>query len=97
MKSDLMRFYWYRHCGIQRAPFVNQGHSMFSQSSPRWVRNKQLAAYLNVTTMTVWRWQRDPSLNFPRPSVINGNPFTDLHKVDAWMKRRVTNKAARAA
>jgi predicted DNA-binding transcriptional regulator AlpA len=65
--------------------------------APRWARNIQLAAYLNVTTMTVWRWQRDPNLKFPQPSIINGNPFTELDAIDEWMKRRVVNKAERVA
>jgi predicted DNA-binding transcriptional regulator AlpA len=65
------------------------------QERVRYVRNGQLAQYLNVSPMTVFRWQRDPSLNFPQPSVINGNPFTSLDAVDAWMKKRVVNKAAK--
>jgi predicted DNA-binding transcriptional regulator AlpA len=63
------------------------------QERARYVRNGQLARYLNVSPMTVFRWQRDKSLNFPKPSIINGNSFTDLDAVDAWMKDRVVTKA----
>jgi len=38
----------------------------------RWVRNKRLAEYLDVTEMTIWRWKRDARLKFPLSSVING-------------------------
>jgi hypothetical protein len=39
--------------------------------SPRieavWLGGGQLAQLFNVTTMTIWRWERDPKLNFPPP------------------------------
>ena len=63
----------------------------------RYVRNAQLAKYLDVSAMTVWRWQRDESLNFPQPRVINGNPFTDLDLVDEWMRTSVTRRAEKVA
>jgi hypothetical protein len=66
------------------------------QERARYVRNNQLAAYLNVSPMTVWRWRRDLSLNFlPQPSIIHENSYTDLDAVDAWMKKQVVNKAVK--
>jgi predicted DNA-binding transcriptional regulator AlpA len=65
--------------------------------SRRWVRQKALAQFLNVTEMTVWRWQRDPSLNFPKPSIVNGLPYTDLDEVSEWMKSRVVSRAGKVA
>jgi predicted DNA-binding transcriptional regulator AlpA len=56
---------------------------------PRWTRNAALARYLGVTTMTIWRHQRNPNLNFPQPVSINGVQFTDLNLVDDWMRTRV--------
>jgi hypothetical protein len=65
------------------------------KSSPgRWVRNKQLGAHFNVTEMTIWRWKRDPKLNTPRSSVINGIEYNDLDQWDDWMRARVVNRAA---
>jgi predicted DNA-binding transcriptional regulator AlpA len=58
----------------------------------RWLRNRGLASLLNVTDVTIWRWQRDPAINFPQPSVINGIPYTNLDEIDAWMKLRVVNR-----
>jgi len=57
----------------------------------RWVRNRDLASYLNVSKMTLWRWKRDPSLGFPPAAVINDIEFNDLNKVDAWMESRANN------
>jgi predicted DNA-binding transcriptional regulator AlpA len=60
--------------------------------SRRWVRNGALAKYLGTTTMTVWRWRRNPAVNFPQASVINGIEYTDLQEVDEWMRARVVNR-----
>jgi predicted DNA-binding transcriptional regulator AlpA len=54
----------------------------------RWVRNAQLARHLGCSVMTIWRWQRDSRLNFPKPTIINGIARTDLNEVDAWMRER---------
>jgi hypothetical protein len=60
--------------------------------APRWVKNKVLAEYLGVTTMTLHRWRCDPKLNFPQPSVVRGLPHTDLEAVDKWLKERVAKR-----
>jgi len=39
--------------------------------------------------------QRDPNLNFPKPSIINGKPFTDLNEVDEFMKSLVLAASGR--
>jgi predicted DNA-binding transcriptional regulator AlpA len=63
----------------------------------RYIRNGQLAEYLGVSAMTIWRWQRDPKLDFPQPSVVNGNCFTSLDEVDRWMRARVVSRAKKVA
>jgi predicted DNA-binding transcriptional regulator AlpA len=65
---------------------------------PRWVRNTELAKYLNVSSMTLWRWQRDPAMGFPQPSNKIGEgrraiSYTNLNDVDAWMRSRVSRHA----
>ena len=49
----------------------------------RWARNGALARYLGITTMTVWRWQRDADLGFPQPSRVqqfrHHGPGRDRH------------------
>jgi predicted DNA-binding transcriptional regulator AlpA len=58
----------------------------------RWVRNGKLAQYVGVSNMTIWRWKRDPELNFPAASEINGIEFNDLDAVDAWMRERLVER-----
>jgi predicted DNA-binding transcriptional regulator AlpA len=55
----------------------------------RWVRNFELARYLGVSKMTVWRLKHDKKYNFPAASEINDLEFNDLDKVDKWMEARV--------
>jgi hypothetical protein len=63
------------------------------QTEPkRWLRNGELAKYLSVSKMTLWRWKHHPDhkdLDFPPASEINGIEFNDLDKVDAWMEAHV--------
>jgi hypothetical protein len=63
----------------------------------RWVRNKRLAEYLDVTEMTVWRWKRDARLKFPLSSVINGIEYNDLDQIDEWLKARAVSRVVEAA
>jgi predicted DNA-binding transcriptional regulator AlpA len=60
----------------------------------RWVRNSELAKYLGISKMTLWRFKRDKSFNFPSAAVINAIEFNDLDKVDAWMEARVVEQRA---
>ncbi len=57
----------------------------------RWVRNKALAEYLGITTMSLWRWKRDPKLAFPPATVVNDIEYNDLDAVDDWMRSRVVD------
>jgi predicted DNA-binding transcriptional regulator AlpA len=57
-----------------------------------WVRNFELASYLGVSKMTVWRLKHDEKYkkyNFPPASEINDLEFNDLDAVDKWMEARV--------
>ena len=67
------------------------------ETKPRWTRNAPLARYLNVSDMTIWRWRRDPKLNFPPPAVINNIEYTDLNVVDEWMRSRVAHLVKESA
>ena len=59
------------------------------QLKRRWVRNSELAKYLGVSKMTIWRFKNVAGFDFPAAAVINNIEFNDLDKVDAWMEVRI--------
>jgi predicted DNA-binding transcriptional regulator AlpA len=63
----------------------------------KWLRNSELSRYLGVSAMTLWRWKRDPALNFPSPSVVNDIEYTSVDHVDKWMRQRIVSATAGTA
>ena len=55
----------------------------------RWADDGALSTYLDITVMTVWRWEHDAKLNFPQASYINNRKRRDLNLVDDWVRARV--------
>ena len=59
-------------------------------------RRKLLARY-GVVEMTLWRWERDPHLNFPKPIEINGRLYQHESELDHWDRERAAAAAYRRA
>lgn len=38
----------------------------------------------NVTPITLWRWDHDPDLNFPKPIRIRSRKYRDERELDAF-------------
>ena len=66
--------------------------SIPSTGRSKWLRNGPLARYLGISNMTLWRWKRDPDLDFPDATEINGIEFNDLDVIDEWMRTRTRSK-----
>jgi len=66
------------------------------------VPDPQVWKELGISSMTGWRWQRDPDLNFPPRIQIRGRNFRSRKQLERWkaeMLRRSMgghNKAATA-
>ena len=58
-----------------------------SKTETEWLGGAQTAAYLGVTAMTIWRWERDPKLAFPASTVIHGRKYRSRDDIDGWMRR----------
>jgi hypothetical protein len=41
---------------------------------------------------TIRNWDRDPSLNFPAPIVINDHKYRSIDELDAWDQSRVAKR-----
>jgi hypothetical protein len=50
-----------------------------------------------VHPTTIWRWDRDPSLNFPPPLVINKRKYREVAALDAWDATRTANQTNKDA
>jgi len=49
------------------------------------IPNKRLPDRYGVARETVWRWKRDPRLNFPKPAaIINGIEYFDDAELDEY-------------
>ena len=64
-----------------------------AEAKAKWLRNAALARYLGISKMALWKWQRNPDLGFPQPTVINDISYTDVDQIHAWMKARVVDLA----
>ncbi len=47
-----------------------------------------------ISNMTLWRWERDPRLKFPKPIEINGRFYQDLSVLEEWERSRAVATAA---
>jgi predicted DNA-binding transcriptional regulator AlpA len=60
-------------------------------------RKKLLERFGGISVMTLWRWERDAKLGFPRPTEINGRKYYDLAEVEAWERHRALASTAKVA
>src|SRR5258706_4931402 len=68
------------------------------RSQQRYVSRRELRRLFPVSDMTIWRWERDPEVAFPRPIKLgrNGRNFWWLPAILEWdSNRRRPNVAGR--
>jgi hypothetical protein len=51
------------------------------------VPDPQVCREFNVSAMTLWRWDRDPALNFPARISIRGRNFRSRKQIEAFKRR----------
>jgi predicted DNA-binding transcriptional regulator AlpA len=61
-----------------------------------WLPGAKLTAFLGVSAMAIWRWERDPQLAFPKPTVIHGRKYWRREEINDWMRARATGRARHA-
>jgi hypothetical protein len=54
---------------------------------------RQVCVRYGVTDRTISRWERDPELNFPQPTVINNRKYYDEECLTAWDRANVGKRA----
>lgn len=61
-------------------------------SATAYLTAKQVCArYGGISAMTLWRWQADPTLNFPKPVTINRRRYFPLSLLDAFDTRQANH------
>jgi predicted DNA-binding transcriptional regulator AlpA len=50
-----------------------------------------------ISDMSLWRWLKDPDLNFPKPIVIQRRRFWRLAELRAWERQREARRDGAAA
>lgn len=53
--------------------------------------------YNNLSDMGLWRWLRDPKLNFPQPIYIRRRRYWTLEQLEAWEASRAAASSTEAA
>jgi predicted DNA-binding transcriptional regulator AlpA len=61
---------------------------MSSLKQAEWMGDAQIARFFDVSSMTIWRWERDLRLNFPKPTIINSRKYWSRDSIDSWMRER---------
>jgi predicted DNA-binding transcriptional regulator AlpA len=59
--------------------------------------NQVRRRYGNISDMALWRWLRDPEVDFPKPIVISGRRYfrlTDLQEFEIRAARRAVAEVA---
>lgn len=52
-----------------------------------------IARQLGVTLMTIWRWDQDPKLGFPKRIKIKTRNYRAASELAAWRDKMVRNSA----
>ena len=59
----------------------------------RYLPDPQVAKRYGVSSMTLWRWDRDPRVNFPKPIRIHRRKYRDVAELIAWEAARASAAA----
>ena len=61
------------------------------------ISDRKVMERYDVTAMTLWRWDKDPNLNFPKPIRIRGRKYRSAEELDAFDAKRAAERDDRAA
>jgi predicted DNA-binding transcriptional regulator AlpA len=59
----------------------------------RYLPDPQVCARYQISSMTLWRWDHDPAMNFPPPLRINNRKYRDIDALEAWERSRIKGAA----
>jgi predicted DNA-binding transcriptional regulator AlpA len=68
-----------------------------SERERRYLPDPKVCQRYDVHPMTLWRWDHDPNLNFPKPIRIGRRKYRDEHELERWERERASGRASTAA
>ena len=63
-------------------------HQQDDSTGRRYLPDPQVCRRYGVSAMTLWRWDHDPRINFPKPIRINRRKYRDEAELEAWERFR---------
>jgi predicted DNA-binding transcriptional regulator AlpA len=57
-------------------------------ASPEFIPRSALRYRYGVSGVTLWRWENDAEINFPKPLIINNRKFYRRTDLEAWENSR---------
>jgi predicted DNA-binding transcriptional regulator AlpA len=55
--------------------------------------DRQVADRYGISTRTLYRWDEQPKLSFPKPIRINRRKFRRIRQLEQWERQRAADKA----
>lgn len=65
-------------------------------NTQQYLSTGDLAERLGVTRITLWRWSRNPALQFPAARYFGQRKFYRICEVEDWIERQPRSKGATA-
>lgn len=59
----------------------------------RFIPDKDVCARYGISPMTLWRWDRNPALKFPKPIRINRRKYRDEKDLESFEQSRISKAA----
>ena len=55
---------------------------------------KKVRERYSISDMTLWRWEHDLKIAFPRPMIVNRRKLYRLADTEAWERQRVAHSGS---
>lgn len=60
----------------------------------RYATSAELTARYSINIKTLYRWEKDEKLGFPKAVKLNGRNLYPVEAVEAWERQRASRRAA---
>ena len=61
---------------------------MSNEGGRRYLPDPKVCQRYKITPMTLWRWDHDPDVNFPKPLRIKKRKYRDESELEVWERTR---------